>query len=424
MPNNDQLAKIKIKNFPLYDSKNSELKLNTPDADSGVDFETVTISKFIERVKLLGYYHGNTSIHGKNYPEILIKLEDFIPKINEETNHWEICGTDTGVAATGNDGKPGQNGSNGSNGQEGAPGNGIASIVVTYGGADEYTPDGTESGPVYDAGQVMIFTGWSGSLPSNQWKTIWIKITINLDNGDSTYYLYPAGENGNDGLPGAAGSSITAISISNGVQPTDRIMSFTTNNGSVIPNVNFTVPQGPKGDTGNNGISATFNSATSTALPYTSSPTVSISETSLGSNSYNLNFGIPQGEPGTKFSVHTYTIPNSMTGWTSEVLGDGTCYTYLLSPNNLTPNPTVDLPAGYTFDINTNVIDFYYNEEDDNLLSGVENVNNCINAKLMTKVDTDYIKIIALNPTAFDPLKYTYRLKFKIYYNPLVITGE
>ena len=421
MPNNDQLAKIK--NFPLYDSENSELKLNTPDADSGVDFETVSISEFIERVKLLGYYHGNTSIHGKNYPEILIKLEDFIPKINEITNHWEICGEDTGVTATGETGQDGQDGQNGADGQDGNDGNGIASIVVTYGGANDVVPTASSTA---DPGH---FSGWQNSIDSivtdpPAWKYIYICIAITDTNGTTTNIIYNCGINGENGATGAAGSSITAITIDT-VNTTQRRMNFTTSDGSTINPVVFTVPAGPQGNNGADGKSSSFNAVTASALPFNSTPTVVLTETSSGSNIYNLDFGIPNGKPGTKFSVHKYSTISS--GWVSETIGNVSCKTTTIPLSSLTPDPSL-LPEEYTFDLDEDVMDFYYDEEDDeNTTLGVENLNNCINAKFVAVVDStnrpSMIKLVSMNPTNFDS-NITYRFKFKLYFNVLVTEEE
>lgn len=418
MPNNDQLAKIKIKNFPLYDSENSELKLNTPDADSGVDFETVSISEFIERVKLLGYYHGNTPIHGKNYPEILIKLEDFIPKINEITNHWEICGEDSGVTATG---------SNGTNGQNGSDGNGIKSIDVSYMGTNDYTPRGDEQ-----TGWEGHHTAWEDSIDDIQlisWKYLWIRLLIMYTDGTSSTVVFPTGENGSDGVSivsinktSTSGNIDTyTITLSNNTTST-----FTVTNGTQGPtgDTGATGPQGPQGPQGTPGAHSTFRYITAERKNAGTNPDVSYSLVSGTVNEYDMTFKIPVGRDGTKFSVHKYSTTSA--GWISETIGKVNCKTTTIPLSSLTPNPGL-LPEGYSFDLDKDVMDFYYDEEDgENTTLGVENLNNCINAKFVAVVDNTtsppLIKLVAMNPANFNP-EITYRFKFKLYFDVLV-TGE
>ena len=420
MPNNDQLAKIKIKNFPLYDSENSELELNT-DADSGVAFETVSISEFIKRVKLLGYYHGNTSIHGKNYPEILIKLEDFVPQINEDTNHWEICGEDTGVEATGADGT---NGTNGTNGQDG---NGISSVIISYMGTNDYTPDGSEQ-----SGDPGHHSAWEDSLDTIAteppiWKYIWVRLTINYTdpNVDPDVIVYPTGENGADGTSivsitktATAGNVDTyTIALSNNTATT-----FTVTNGTQGPTgaTGATGPQGPVGPQGNPGTNSTFRNITAIGKAAGTQPEVSTSLVSGYDNKYDMQFKIPVGRDGTKFSVHKYSTTDS--GWISETIGNVNCKTTTIPLSSLTPNPSL-LPEGYSFDLDRDVMDFYYDEEDDASVKGVENINNCINAKFVAVVDNttnpSLIKLVAMNPTNFNS-EITYRFKFKLYFDVLV----
>lgn len=417
MANNDQLAKIKIKNFPLYDSENSELKLNTPDADSGVDFETVGIPEFIERVKLLGYYHGNTSIHGKNYPEILVKLVDFVPKINEVTNHWEICGEDTGITATGSDGSDGINGQNG---------NGIYSIVVSYMGTNDYTPDGTEQ-----TGSEGHYTAWEDSIDDIQlidWKYLWVRLLITYTNSTSSTVVFPTGENGSDGVSIV---SINKTSTSGNIDTYTIMLSnnttstFTVTNGTQGPTgaTGATGPQGPQGPQGTPGTHSTFRYITAERKNAGTNPEVSYSLVSGTVNEYDMSFKIPVGRDGTKFSVHKYSTTSA--GWISETIGNVNCKTTTIPLSSLTPNPSL-LPEGYVFDLDKDVMDFYYDEEDDGYTRGVENLNNCINAKFVAVVDNtnspSLIKLVAMNPANFDP-EITYRFKFKLYFDVLVI-GE
>lgn len=426
MANNDQLAKIKLKNFPLYDSENQQLVKNTPDADTGVVVTPTNISEFIDCVKLLGYYHdNNVTIDEKHYPEILIKLKDFVPKIDETTNEWVICGESTGVEATGADGT---NGTNGTNGQDG---NGISSVIISYMGTNDYTPDGSEQ-----SGDPGHHSTWEDSLDTIAtdppiWKYIWVRLTINYTDSsvDPDTIVYPTGENGADGTSivsitktATAGNVDTyTIALSNNTATT-----FTVTNGTQGPtgDTGATGPQGPQGPQGTPGTHSTFRYITAERKNAGTNPDVSYSLVPGTVNEYDMSFKIPVGRDGTKFSVHKYSTTSD--GWISETIGNVNCKTTTLPLSSLTPNPSL-LPEGYVFDLDRDVMDFYYDEEDDvNTTKGVENLNNCINAKFVAVVDNtsspSLIKLVVMNPANFDP-KITYRFKFKLYFDVLV-TGE
>jgi hypothetical protein len=422
MPNNDQLAKIKLKNFPLFAYRNDGqiyqqlLVENKPDAE--YEFNDVPINDFINSVKLLGYYHkDNVTIDNKRYPEILVKLSDFIPTI-DKNNHWVICGLDTQVQATGSDGTDGINGQNG---------NGIYSIVVSYMGTNDYTPDGTEQ-----TGSEGHYTAWEDSIDDIQlinWKYLWVRLLITYTNGTSSTVVFPTGENGSDGVSivsinktSTSGNIDTyTITLSNNTTST-----FTVTNGTQGPTgaTGATGPQGPQGPQGTPGTHSTFRYITAERKNAGTNPDVSYSLVPGTVNEYDMSFKIPVGRDGTKFSVHKYSTTSA--GWISETIGNVNCKTTTIPLSSLTPNPSL-LPEGYVFNLDRDVMDFYYDEEDDvNTTRGVENLNNCINAKFVAVVDNtsspSLIKLVVMNPANFDP-EITYRFKFKLYFDVLV-TGE
>ena len=150
----------------------------------------------------------------------------------------------------------------------------------------------------------------------------------------------PAGEDGADGADGAQGpagtiTSATATGLAAGAQPT-----VTLGGTPSARTFQFGIPagaQGPAGEDGADGASATITGATATGLAAGAAPTVTLGGTSLART---FTFGIPAGATGANGTSAT------ITGATASTIAYGSPPTVTLGGTALARTFHFNIPAG------------------------------------------------------------------------------
>lgn len=287
-------------------------------------------------------YSINNAVHYNGSAYVALQGNtNVIPSSN--TSIWSFMVSKGDTGATGTQGVTGETGAKGSIGDTGAQGpQGSSGQAGPQGNQGTQGPTGaTGSAATISVGSVTTGNVGSSATVTNSGSSS--AATLN--------FTIPTGADGADGSQGPAGNNGTAATISVGSTTTGNAGSSATvtNSGSSSSaTFNFTIPKGTTGATGAQGAtgSAGSNGAAGAAATIavgtvsTGLPGSSASVTNAGSSSSaTLNFAIPRGATGATGEITWKGGWSNSTvyGVNEAVYYNGSSYIALASNQNVTP---------------------------------------------------------------------------------------
>ena len=262
---------------------------------------------------------------------------------DQNATQWSLVVSKGDAGATGAAGPTGSAGAKGSIGDTGAQG--------PQGSSGQAGPQGNQgiqgsTGATGSAATVSVGSVTTGNVGSS------VAVTNSGSSSAATLnFTIPTGADGADGSQGPAGNNGTAATISVGSTTTGNAGSSATvtNSGSSSSaTFNFTIPRGTtgatgaQGATGSNGSNGAAGAAATIAVGSVSTglPGSSASVTNAGSSSSaTLNFAIPRGDTGATGEITWKGGWSNSTvyGVNEAVYYNGSSYIAVASSQNVTP---------------------------------------------------------------------------------------